>query len=147
MSLYRLINPTMNRLLKSPWHQLLSKRIMTVSYRGRKSAKPYSTPVSYLRDGDTVYCFTNGSWRHNFLEPTESSLRIRGQDYSATGQLLDCDRALQIELMTAYFKAVPQDRKFYGVSVDSRGEPLREQVERATQVVDVIKFELQGTAG
>lgn len=42
--------------------------------------------------------------------------------------------------MTRYFKAVPQDRKFYGVRCDRKGEPNRAQVEQATQVIDIICF-------
>ena len=143
MSAYSLINPPIVRLLHSPMHRVLSARIMTVSYRGRKSGKPYRTPVSYYRDGDTAYCFTNGNWRHNFASKADAVLRIKGRDYKAIGLVDSGDRDHQIETMTRYFKAVPQDKKFYGVRCDADGEPIRTQVEQATHVVDVLRFEIQ----
>jgi hypothetical protein len=116
---------------------------MTVSYTGRKSGRPYRTPVSYYRDGDTVYCFTNGSWRYNFAENADAILHIRGRDYNAIGRVDTGDRNNKIDTMTRYFKAVPQDKKFYGVRCDADGEPIRALVEQATHVVDIIHFALQ----
>ncbi len=142
MSAYSLINPAMNRLLHSAWHKSMSGRIMAVSYKGRKSGKDYTTPVSYYRDGNTVYCFTNGSWRFNFVNETPATLRLRGEDYESTGVILQENRARQADIMTEYFKAVPQDKKFYGVKCDSDGEPVRSQVEQAMQVIEIIRFEI-----
>lgn len=140
MSAYRYINPGMIRLLHSPGHKLLSSRIMTASYQGRKSGKAYCTPVSYYRDGDSVYCFTNGAWRYNFSDGHDAVLRIKGCDYSARGAITRASKQQQIDTMARYFKAVPQDRKFYGVQCDRNGEPNRAQVEQATQVIDIIHF-------
>jgi hypothetical protein len=142
MSAYCYINPGMIRLLHSPAHQLLSGRIMTASYQGRKSAKDYCTPVSYYRDGDAVYCFTNGAWRYNFSNSHDAVLRIKGRDYSARGAITRAGKQQQIDIMTRYFKAVPQDRKFYGVRCDRKGEPNRAQVEQASHVIDIIRFAL-----
>lgn len=143
MSAYSVINPGMNRLLRSPLHSLLSGRIMTVSYRGRKSDKPYSTPVSYFRDGNTVYCFTNGSWRHNFSSEMTAKLRLKGKDYAAIGVVDDTCSERQVDIMTEYFRAVPQDKKFYGVRCDDSGVPVRAQVQQAARIVQMIRFELQ----
>jgi hypothetical protein len=143
MSIYTIINPTMNLLLHSPWHQLLSKRIMTVSYSGRKTGKHYKIPISYYLNGNTVYCFTNGGWRHNFKTQLAATLRIAGRDFPAKGKLFVDDRETQVGIMSAYFKAVPQDRKFYGVKCDAQGEPNRSQVEHALGSIVIIKFKLQ----
>jgi len=145
MSIYSIVNPAINRLLRSPWHHVLSKRIMTVSFLGRKSGQRFATPVSYYRNGDQVYCFTNGSWRHNFTTPHPATVRIAGRDYSARGRLFEGRRERQVEIMSAYFKAVPQDRKFYGVQSGADGEPLRSQVEHALGSIVIIEFELQVT--
>ena len=142
MSIYRVINPTMNRLLRSPWHRLMSKRVMSVSYRGRKSGKAYRTPVSYYREDDRVFCFPNGAWRHNFVDEHDATLRIAGKDYTATGRLCERGQEEQLDLMSAYFDAVPQDRKFYGVKCGADGKPLRSQVNAALKRIEIIEFEL-----
>ena len=143
MTIYDLINPAMNCLLRSWWHHLLSKRIMTVSYLGRKSGKSYRTPISYYRRGNKVYCFTNGVWRYNFSNTTTATLRIAGKDYPATGKLFDGDREQQVDIMSAYFKAVPQDRKFYGIKSGMGYEPGRAEVAQALGSIVIIEFTLQ----
>ena len=45
--------------------------------------------------------------------------------------------------MVSYFIAVPQDRKFYGVSLDHDGLPQRSDVARATGMIDIIRFDLR----
>lgn len=142
MSAYKYINPTMNWLLSSPWHRLLSRRIMTVSYTGKKTGKAYKTPVSYYRDDDSVYCFTNGKWRYNFTTETDAKLRLNGRNYMAKGKIFAGDKVQQTNIMCQYFKAVPQDKKFYGIQCDAHGEPIRSQVAHATTVVDIIQFKL-----
>jgi hypothetical protein len=142
MSAYDLINPSMVRLLHSRLHRAMSGRLMTVSYRGRKSGKDYCIPLSYYRDGNSVYCFTNGTWRHNFATAAAATLRIKGEDYPAQGAVFTGDIEQKTDIMTRYFKAVPQDKKFYGVGKDDKGEPARGDVKQATRVVDIIRFDL-----
>ena len=72
MSMYSLVNPAINRLLRSPWHHVLSKRIMS-----------------------------------------------------------------------AYFEAVPQDRKFYDGECGADGKPIRSQVEQALGSIVILEFGLQ----
>lgn len=142
MSIYSMINPAMNRLLRSPGHRLMSGRVMTVSYRGRKSRKRYHTPVSYYREGDLVYCFTNGSWRHNFRDSAPARLRLAGRDYDAEGVICSDSHQRQVEIMSSYFKRVPQDRRYYGVKTDASGEPVPAQVEDALARIEIIQFTL-----
>jgi hypothetical protein len=143
MSIYDFINPGMNCLLRSPWHHLFSKRIMSVSYPGRKSGKRYNTPISYYRSGDKVYCFTNGVWRYNFSTASAATLRIAGRNYPARGKVFEGGREQLVDIMGAYFKAVPQDKKFYGIRGDATAEPSRTQVEQALGSIVIIEFTLQ----
>ena len=142
MTIYSIINPAINYLLRSPWHRRLSKRIMTVSYLGRRTGKHFEVPVSYYRNGSAVYCFTNGQWRHNFNAETAATLRIAGTAYPARGKVFDGEHGEQIDLMSAYFKAVPQDKKFYGIRCGIDGELVRSQVEQALASITIIEFTL-----
>ena len=38
-------------ILRSPFHGILSKNMMLLSFKGRKSGKVYTFPVGYARDG------------------------------------------------------------------------------------------------
>ncbi len=128
---YKILNPTMNALLKSPLHRVLSGCIMTVSYLGRRSGKLYATPVSYYKTNDKVYCFTNGVWWNNFRESRAVELRIRGEMFKGTAIAAPASTGANTQIMADYFRAVRSDAKFYGVRYDADGYPLMSTVERA----------------
>ncbi|MDP4510072.1 nitroreductase/quinone reductase family protein [Nonomuraea turcica] len=50
----RLVNPVVSWLLRSPLHDLLSRRIVLLTVTGRRSGAPIRLPVVYERDGDTL---------------------------------------------------------------------------------------------
>lgn len=141
--LYRLLNPAMNALLESPLHGIISWRIMTVGYSGRKTGRHFSTPVSYYREKDTVYCFTNGKWRNNFIEPRSVTLLIKRKTHNAIAVASPAGREENIAIMARYFKAVPADAKFYGVTFNKKGEPNIATVRAAASFMTMIRFELE----
>lgn len=59
-AVFRLVNPLMKLLLRSPLHGLVSKRLMLLTMTGRKSGKQYSIPVGYTQVAETLYFGTNG---------------------------------------------------------------------------------------
>jgi hypothetical protein len=142
-SIYRLLNPTINALLRSPLHGILSWRVMTVHYTGRKSGQRYATPVSYFRDGDRVVCFTNGRWRHNFREPRSVRLQIAGASLQGTALASPATLPANVATMSRYFAAVRADAKFYGVGFDEQGAPDQQAVERAAVGMTMIAIRLQ----
>ena len=51
----KFMNNLMTAMLRSPLHGMMSKFIMLISFRGRKSGKLYTIPVGYMQDGDTLH--------------------------------------------------------------------------------------------
>ena len=141
---YRLLNPAINGLLRSPLHRILSGRVMTVHYRGRRTGRSYAVPVSYLREGGLVYCFTNGRWRHNFAEPQPVELRVRGTLLRGVAQAGPAHTEEGIATMGRYFAGVPADAKFYGVSFAADGRPDAASVRRAAGGMTLITTRLEG---
>ena len=74
-------------LLRSPLHFLLSGSLMLVTFTGRKSGKVYSTPVQYVRDGDSIVFFTQPArtWWKNLRGGSPVTLRLKGRDVQAVG--------------------------------------------------------------
>ena len=52
-------------LLRSSLHGLMSKKTLLITFTGRKSGKRYTTPIVYLREGDTFLVATNSPWWKN----------------------------------------------------------------------------------
>lgn len=56
--LYKVINPWVIKILRSPFHGLMSHNTVLLEFKNRKSGKPLSTPVSYRAVDGHLYCFT-----------------------------------------------------------------------------------------
>lgn len=69
-------------LLLSPLHGIVSKRLMLISFVGRKSGKTYRTPVEYHQQGDCISVMTRKerNWWKNLRGGAPVTLRLRGQD-------------------------------------------------------------------
>jgi hypothetical protein len=87
--MFKLLNPLMKFILNSPLPGGLSKRVMVLSFTGRKSGKRYSTPVAYVWEEDRVIVVTYSSWRNNFKEPAPVQMRIQGKSVSGTAVLVN----------------------------------------------------------
>ena len=43
-----LYNPIVAGILRSPLHGVMSKSVMLLTYRGRRSGRIFTTPISYV---------------------------------------------------------------------------------------------------
>ncbi len=77
----RLYNPFVVALLRSPLHGFMSGSTMLLTYAGCKSGKAYTTPVNYLRDGDTLLVVSSRKhiWWKNLRGGAPVTARVRGQ--------------------------------------------------------------------
>jgi hypothetical protein len=85
---YGIVNPAMKVILNSPFHGLLSNNLMVLNFRGRKSGKPYSIPVGYTQEGNTLTLFSHAKWARNFEGGYPVLLRLRGERRPATARLI-----------------------------------------------------------
>ncbi len=141
---FRLLNPIMKSALKSPLHWMVSSQIMILSFTGRKTGQSYSTPVSYCRENETVYCFTHAGWWKNLVEGAKVRLLIRGQEYPGTATPIREDRERKIVGLGKLLTAVPFDARFYEVTIDEQGNLDRTDLERAVDKATMIEVRLDG---
>ena len=111
-------------LLRSPLHGLLSKGMLLISYRGRRSGKPYTVPVNFIREGDIllVTSYRNRTWWRNLRGDGPVTVRIHGRDWPATAEVLEAQEPVA-DAFGRYLKAMPQVAKYLGVRVDADGRP------------------------
>jgi len=140
--LFRLLNPTMKALLWSPFHVLVSSKIMVLSFTGRKSGKQYATPVSYYREDQQVWCFTHSAWWRNFGTGAVVKLRLKGKVYTGEAIAFHENLDLKAETLTKMLAASPGDARVYGVSFDESGVPNQEQVREAAADAVMIQIQL-----
>jgi len=137
---YRVVNPTMTGLLRSPLHGLLSKSLMLLIYEGRKSRKRYIIPVGYVERGGKLYVFTHSAWYKNFIGGAPVAMRLRGQLVRGTATVVNdpaiirgvarqiitergeamADRMGLLKVANAENSAsIPQDVKFIEIAVEA----------------------------
>jgi hypothetical protein len=76
----RMINVPMRLLLRLPFKTPLNRRLMLLSFTGRKTGRAYRQPVSYVPDGDTLLTPAGGRWKLNLREGEPIRIRLRGRD-------------------------------------------------------------------
>ncbi len=103
----------------------------------------YTTPVSYVRDGDNITFFSqrNRGWWRNLRGGVQVTVRIRGQDLKAMGESFE-DKETVAEGLLGYLQKSPKLAKYFQVTLDSHGQPNLEEVTRAAQDRVMIRVQL-----
>lgn len=128
-------------VLRSPLHGIFSKSIMLIEFRGRKTGTVYSTPVSYLREGDVVTSFTDSRWHRNLTGGAPVTVYLKGKAVKGFAEVID-NRDAVTEALTNVLRHVRSDARYYGVHFDASGQPIREQVEKGSQHHVLLKIRL-----
>jgi deazaflavin-dependent oxidoreductase (nitroreductase family) len=118
-------NPVVSFLLRSPLHGLLSKNMLLITVTGRKSGKPYATPIGYVQRGDELLIVSSPdrTWWKNLRGGATVKVHLQGRDLIGHGIAIE-DRAEVAESMIGLLQAAPQYQKYLGVSLTPDGRPL-----------------------
>jgi hypothetical protein len=117
---------------------MVGQGVALLSFKGRKTAKLYTIPVSYHRQDDIVNVITKRQrkWWHNFESPIEVELRLAGTMYTGKAEI-EADDAEALEFMTEYLKTRPIDAKAYGLA---RDEITKDKIARIIPHIVVIRI-------
>ena len=136
------VNNTMKFVLKSPFHTIVSKSVLLISFIGCKSGKTYTTPVSYSQNGDLVTIFTHATWWKNLCNGSPVRLRIKGREFCGLGEPISEDKQAIAGALTEHLRKVPSDARYYGVAFDDHGNPNPQEIQKAVQTVVMIRVRL-----
>lgn len=82
-------------LMDSPFHWLLSSRLVLLKFKGRKSGDEFTTPVGYSHFGDTIIITLtethNRQWWRNYRECWPMSLKHKGKWCSGNAILIPAE--------------------------------------------------------
>jgi hypothetical protein len=138
--LFLIINPMMRFLLRSPLHFVQSRSLMLITFTGKKSGRRFTTPVRYVRVGDTVRCFTSPQslWWRNLRGGAAVSLRIAGKKSTFWAAPIEHDRAAVREALKHYLGLFPQDAAYHDIRLNRDGSPVEDDLERVSQHAVVV---------
>jgi deazaflavin-dependent oxidoreductase (nitroreductase family) len=133
-------NPIMKWLIRSPLHGFVSKSMLVIGYQGRKSGKRYETPVNYVRDGDEllVTSYSNRTWWRNMLGGAPVTVWLMGKQIQASAEAYS-DPANVTCYLQAYLDQVPQQARYFNVTLDGQGRPIPAQVTQAARERVIVR--------
>jgi deazaflavin-dependent oxidoreductase (nitroreductase family) len=119
----RFYNPLVIRLLRSPLHALMSGSVLLLTFEGRRSGRTYTTPVSYIREGEDVLLVAarDHTWWKNLRGGAPVRLRIRGRNKEGVAEALE--GASAEEALLAVLQAVPAYRRYWKIELGPDGRP------------------------
>lgn len=139
----RFFNLILPFFLRSRWHGAVSKDIVLIQFTGRKSGRVYTTPVSYIQDGDVVKIFTdaNGKWWKNFQHGAPIKLWLQGREVQGTGEAVT-DHAKIVPEVKDFLERVPRDASLYGIKLDQNGSLSLDAAAHAAEDTVMIRIQL-----
>ena len=143
--LYRVANPVVKVLLRSPLHGIASGNIALLHFRGRKSGREFVTPLSYVRENGTVCLMSAHStrwWMNLRDEGVPVSIEIARETYTGKARLWDGDSEALRERVRRFISALPRDAKVYGIKLDESRRPVEESLAKVAPELVFVEVEL-----
>ena len=142
--LFKIINPMLALLLRSPAHFLMSGSLLLITFTGRRSGRSYSTPLRYVRDGETIRCFSSKEtrWWRNLSDPKGSAriwLTIQGAGAPYQASVIVDEPERIRKLLADYLRRHPQDAAYHKVAVSREGALAENDLDRAAREAVVME--------
>lgn len=136
-------DPLVSWLLHSPLHRLVSKEVMFISLKGRKSGKTVATPTNYLRDGNTLWVVSwrDRNWWKNLRGGAQVQVLLAGDNREGFGQVLEDEQAVA-QSLDSYYQKVPRNAKYVGINLDEMQRPIQKDCNKAAQKLVMVKIDL-----
>ena len=144
--LYRVLNPVIKTVLRSPLHRVASGNIALLHFHGRKSGREFVTPLSYVREDQTVWLMSAHStnWWKNFRDgDVPVSIEIARKTLAGTARLWDGDTEELREQVNRYLCALPRDAKVYGIKLDQNKVPIEASLAKAAPTLVMVEVSLK----
>lgn len=108
---------------------------MLVTFTGRKSQKLFTTPVRYIREGETVRCFTSTEhqWWRNLRGGADVILRIEGQDKPYFATAIENNPEETRRQLQRYLGMFPQDAAYHDIRLKKDKSLVAEDLDRASR--------------
>jgi len=120
-------------ILRSPLHGLLSKSTLLITVTGRKTGRPITTPVNYVRDNDALWVISkrDRKWWRNLRGGAQVSLHLRGRDIKAFAEAI-LDPTMVATQLACYIQQIPYSTRSLGIRMEA-GKPNFEDLARVAR--------------
>ena len=127
-----ILNVIVRPLLRLPFQTPLTKRLMLVSFTGRKTGKAYQQPLSYIQQGGTLLTPGGSNWKLNLREDQQVRILLSGRDVFALPEFVKDPDEIE-RLIGVMSVANPTVGAFVGIPKGADGRLDRGRLEIAVK--------------
>ncbi len=154
--LYEALNVPMRALLRSPFHGIASRNLCIFLYTGRRSGRRFETPLSYVRDGSTIWLLSSREtrWWTSFtpaagaaasemnaagtpVEVLAAGLLLRGR-----ARTIQHEREHLLASLRQFLTSLPRDAVIYGIGLERDRRPREADLAKALDRVAMVEITL-----
>jgi hypothetical protein len=133
-TLIRAVNPVLRVLLGTPLAGSARKQMMVVSFKGRKTGRPYSIPLSAHVIDNQLYALTSAPWKNNFRDGADAEVLHNGKRTPMRGELItDPATVADLSHRCAESYGVKRAQRMMGLSFRDQRIPTVEEFTEAAQ--------------
>lgn len=137
-------------VLRSPLHRVMSRSLMLLSFRGRRTGREYTIPVGYARYGPDELIVLAGrpegkTWWTNMRGGLPVRVRLEGREIEGDARLVKGEEA--IPRLTAYLEKLPRTARSLGMAPGGDGRFSREGLDSLAAGVPVVSVRLRRGGG
>jgi deazaflavin-dependent oxidoreductase (nitroreductase family) len=116
-------NRFVTSMLRSPFHVFMGG-LLLITVTGRKSGRAISTPVNYVKDGDTLLITSkvDRTWWKNLRGGAPVTLLLNGKTYRAAATVIEAHPQVDQALLR-FFRLTK--RTIAGIHLDKDGQPTK----------------------
>ena len=144
MNMWRIVNPLVVLIARSPIHLLVSTQILVTQFNGRKSGKQYRVPVSFHKNKNknTYTCVTLRSnlWWKNLIDLERADVWLKGRLVNVGVELEYQDDELVKSNLRHLVSGNAIDAFFAKVTLNKDGSPDEKSLDDAAKLHAVLKF-------
>ena len=142
MNMWRIINPLVVLIARSPIHLLVSTQILVTQFNGRKSGTQYRVPVSFHKNENTYTCDTLRSnlWWKNLIALERTDIWLNGRLVNVQLELEYEDDEVVKSNLRHLVSGNAIDAFFAKVKLNKDGSPDEKSLEDAAKLHAVLKF-------
>ena len=110
---FKIINPILSLILRSPIHGMLSKQLMLVEFTGRSSRRRMTTPANYFRESDTtlrVFTESDRQWWRNVIEGQPFQVWVEGKPRAGVARVVSVSPDEMDALLAETYKGMSLDQ-------------------------------------
>jgi deazaflavin-dependent oxidoreductase (nitroreductase family) len=133
-------------VLRSPLHRVMSRSLMLLTFRGRRTGKEYTIPVGYARFGPDELVVLAGrpegkTWWTNLRGPLPVRVRLGGRDLVGEARLVKGEEA--IPRLNTYLEKLPRVARSLGMTPGPEGKFSQEGLDALAARVPVVAVKLR----